>query len=279
MKSEETPCNFKLSADELNKPLASVFKILYKLGQGSYGVVFKAIHITSNNTLAIKQLPVGSDIKDIVKEISIMQQCDSKYIVKYYGSYYENFDLFIIMEYCSAGSVLDIMKILRKTVLLKNKSLEFYMILFVDWNTFILEENFTAIRDIKAGNILLSNNGTAKLADFGVSGQMTDTIAKRNTVVGTPYWMAPEVIEEIGYEHKADIWSLGITCIEMADGKPPFSNIHPMRAIFMIPTKPPPTFSNPLKFSSLFSDFVQCCLKKAPKERLNSTQLIRVVDL
>uniref|UniRef100_A0A6B2G298 non-specific serine/threonine protein kinase n=1 Tax=Myxobolus squamalis TaxID=59785 RepID=A0A6B2G298_MYXSQ len=170
MKNEETPCNFKLSADELNKPLASVFKMLHKLGQGSYGVVFKAVHITSNNTLAIKQLPVGSDIKDIVKEISIMQQCDSKYIVKYYGSYYENFDLFIIMEYCSAGSVLDIMKILRKTITEEQISRILYDSLR---GLEYLHLRRKLHRDIKAGNILLSNNGTAKLADFGVSGQMT----------------------------------------------------------------------------------------------------------
>merc|ERR1712013_741857 len=160
--------------------------------------------------LAIKQVPVDTDLQDIIKETSIMQQCDSPYVVKYYGSYFKNTDLWIVMEYCGAGSVSDIMRLRKKTH-----------------------------RDVKAGNILLNNEGHAKLADFGVAGQLTDTMAKRNTVIGTPFWMAPEVIQEIGYDCVADIWSLGITALEMAEGKPPHADIHPMRAIFMIPTKTP----------------------------------------
>ena len=112
------------------------------------------------------------------------------------------------------------------------------------------------LRDVKAGNILLNNEGYAKLADFGVAGQLTDTMAKRNTVIGTPFWMAPEVIQEIGYDCVADIWSLGITALEMAEGKPPYGDIHPMRAIFMIPTKPPPTFRDASKWSPKFTEFV-----------------------
>lgn len=109
---------------------------------------------------------------------------------------------------------------------------------------------------MKAGNILLNNEGHAKLADFGVAGQLTDTMAKRNTVIGTPFWMAPEVIQEIGYDCVADIWSLGITALEMGEGKPPYGDIHPMRAIFMIPTKPPPTFRDASKWSPKFTEFV-----------------------
>uniref|UniRef100_A0A6G3MK93 non-specific serine/threonine protein kinase n=1 Tax=Henneguya salminicola TaxID=69463 RepID=A0A6G3MK93_HENSL len=116
MNKELTLKNFKLTEEELNKPLKASFKILEKLGQGSYGLVYKAIHIASENILAVKQVPIGADIKDILKEISIMQQCDSKYVIKYYGCYYEKLDLWIIMEYCGAGSVLDIMKFLKKPV-------------------------------------------------------------------------------------------------------------------------------------------------------------------
>lgn len=112
-------------------------------------------------------------------------------------------------------------------------------------------------------------------ADFGVAGQLTDTMAKRNTVIGTPFWMAPEVIQEIGYDCLADIWSLGITALEMAEGKPPYGNIHPMRAIFMIPTKPPPSFCDPDQWSSEFIDFVQLCLVKNPEQRATASALLK----
>merc|ERR1712013_456068 len=195
--------------------------------------------------LAIKQVPVDTDLQDIIKETSIMQQCDSPYVVKYYGSYFKNTDLWIVMEYCGAGSVSDIMRLRKKTH-----------------------------RDVKAGNILLNNEGYAKLADFGVAGQLTDTMAKRNTVIGTPFWMAPEVIQEIGYDCVADIWSLGITALEMAEGKPPYGDIHPMRAIFMIPTKPPPTFRDSDRWSPQFIDFVSRCLVKTPEKRATASQLL-----
>nr|KAG5694807.1 hypothetical protein BaRGS_019184 [Batillaria attramentaria] len=183
----------------------------------SYGSVFKSLHKESGQVLAIKQVPVDTDLQEIIKEISIMQQCDSKYIVKYYGSYFKNTDLWIVMEYCGAGSVSDIMR-------LRNK---------------------------------------------------TDTMAKRNTVIGTPYWMAPEVIQEIGYDCVADIWSLGITALEMAEGKPPYGDIHPMRAIFMIPTKPPPSFRQPDKWSAEFIDFVSKCLVKNPENRATAVELLQ----
>lgn len=117
--------------------------------------------------------------------------------------------------------------------------------------------------------------GNAKLADFGVAGQLSDTMSKRNTVIGTPYWMAPEIIQEIGYDCTADVWSLGITAIELADFKPPYSEFHPMRALFMIPTKPSPTVSKPEKFSSHFNDFVAKCLEKDPSTRPNSSCLLQ----
>jgi len=130
-------------------------------------------------------------------------------------------------------------------------------------------------RDIKAGNILLNAKGESKLADFGVSGQLSDTMAKRQTVIGTPFWMAPEVIQEVGYDVKADIWSLGITAIELAEGKPPYSNIHPMRAIFMIPSRPPPKLTDPDKWSSEFNEFVAKCLIKNPEQRPTSTDMLK----
>ncbi|KAL7305637.1 serine/threonine-protein kinase 3 [Trichogramma pretiosum] len=261
----------KLSEESLTRQPEEVFDIICKLGEGSYGSVYKALHKESGQVLAIKQVPVDTDLQEIIKEISIMQQCDSPYVVKYYGSYFKNTDLWIVMEYCGAGSVSDIMRLRKKT-------------LQEDEIATILSDTLKGLeylhlrrkihRDIKAGNILLNNEGHAKLADFGVAGQLTDTMAKRNTVIGTPFWMAPEVIQEIGYDCVADIWSLGITALEMAEGKPPYGSIHPMRAIFMIPTKPPPSFREPDQWSPEFIDFVSMCLVKNPEERATASELL-----
>jgi len=136
-----------------------------------------------------------------------------------------------------------------------------------------LHEKARIHRDIKAGNILLNDKCVAKLADFGVSGQSKD-FTKHHTVIGTPFWMAPEVIQE-EYDKEADIWSLGITAIEMAEGKPPYYNIHPMRAIFMIPTRPPPKLSNPDQWSPEFISFVAACLQKKPQDRPNALKLLK----
>ncbi|KAJ1367890.1 Serine/threonine-protein kinase cst-1 [Parelaphostrongylus tenuis] len=262
---------FKLDSAALNKQPEEVFDIVGKLGEGSYGSVHKAIHRESGHTLAIKKVPVDTDLQEIIKEISIMQQCDSKYVVKYYGSYFKNSDLWIVMEYCGAGSVSDIMRLRRKTLTEREMSA---VLRDTIQGLRYLHDLKKIHRDIKAGNILLNTEGQAKLADFGVAGQLTDTMAKRNTVIGTPFWMAPEVIEEIGYDTKADIWSLGITAIEMAEGRPPYADIHPMRAIFMIPTKPPPTFKKPDEWSEEFNDFIKQCLVKKPEDRKTASQLV-----
>ncbi|KAM4741534.1 serine/threonine-protein kinase 4-like [Anableps anableps] len=262
----------KLSEDSLTKQPEEVFDVLEKLGEGSYGCVFKANHKETGEIVAIKQVPVETDLQEILKEITIMQQCNSPHVVRYYGSYFKNRDLWIVMEYCGGGSVSDIIRIRNKT-------------LTEDEIATVLQSTLKGLeylhfmrkihRDIKAGNILLNIEGQAKLADFGVAGQLTDTMAKRNTVIGTPFWMAPEVIQEIGYNCVADIWSLGITAIEMAEGKPPYADIHPMRAIFMIPSNPPPTFRSPDQWSPNFLDFVKKCLVKTPENRATATQLLQ----
>jgi serine/threonine protein kinase len=127
---------------------------------------------------------------------------------------------------------------------------------------------------IQCGNVLLNDDGDAKLADFGVSGQLTDKTQKRTTVIGTPYWMAPEVIQEIGYDTKADIWSLGITGLEMAEEEPPYANVHPMRAIFLIPSRDPPVLSEPEQWHADFRDFLRQCLTKVPEGRPTAKQLL-----
>eukprot|EP00126_Sphaerothecum_destruens_P011303 Sdes_comp20891_c0_seq1m18015 len=263
--------DYEVEASVKKRDPNELFDFVEKLGQGSYGSVYKVVHKESGEFLALKKVPVENDLEDILKEIRTLQQCESPYIVRYYGSYSQLHELWIVMEYCAAGSLCDIMKARKEplseeeiAVILKN----------VLQGLCYLHLKKKIHRDIKAGNILLTEKGEAKLADFGVSGQLSNTMTKRKTVIGTPFWMAPEVIQEIGYNFKADVWSLGITCIEMAEGRPPYADIHPMRAIFMIPMNPPPRLSQPDKFSASFQDFIAKCLVKNPLERATATELL-----
>jgi len=176
------------------------------------------------------------------------------------------------MEYCGAGSVCDLMAICEKT--LTEEQIATVMKMALQGLEY-LHSHKKIHRDIKSGNILLNHDGDCKLADFGVSAELTTTMAKRKTVIGTPYWMAPEVLQSTEYNGKADIWSLAITAIELAVGEPPHSNVHPMRAIFMIPTSDPPTLPNPEKWSKDFNDFLKVCLIKDPDKRPTATHLLK----
>jgi serine/threonine-protein kinase 24/25/MST4 len=249
------------------------FPLYEQIGKGGYGEVYRGYDTVENHPVAIKIFDLNQaadDIQEIRQEILVMSNLNCPQMIKYYGSYVVEDEFWIVMEYLEAGSLLDIMKIFGP--------------ISEEYVPFLLHELLLALqylhkqrkihRDIKAGNVLVGYNGSIRLADFGVAGQMTDTLDKRNTKIGTPFWMAPEVISQAAYDGCADIWSLGITAIEMVKGKPPYAGTkNPMSVILEIPKNPPPVLEG--DFSPEFKDFVAQCLVKDPSKRPTASVLLQ----
>jgi len=252
-----------------------LFELEHRLGKGSFGAVYKARNRKTGEYVAIKVICLDEDegvLDDVRSELAVLNECTNSHIVKYIGTYFKDENLWIVMEYCGGGSVADIVKIMDQG-------------LNEDQIALICREALKGLkylhrmgkihRDVKGGNILLTEQGQVKLADFGVSGTLTSTFSKRNTFVGTPYWMAPEVILEQSYDGRADIWSLGITAIEMAEINPPNADMHPMRVLIQIPQAPAPKLRDRDKWSENFHDFIAKCLTKDPSQRPTAEELLK----
>lgn len=282
----ELPEDVVLVADSNDPDSHKSFKIVQRLGKGAFGSVYKAVHLDTNYIVALKKIAV-EDLDDIVQEITMLQTSKSprvvryaaldafikfQYFCRYYGHYFYDDYLWIVMEYCPVGSMSDIM------LLVRDKGIDEKIIAAVCKAVLLglnyLHHSKKVHRDIKPENILISQTGQIKLGDFGISSQLTSLNSKKISIVGTPHFMAPEIIQGSGYDSKADIWSLGITAIDLAQAEPPRFEIPSSKVIWMIPQCPPPALKNPQKFSPEFNHFIAYTLVKDPEKRPSAAQLL-----
>jgi len=252
-----------------------VFTNMEKIGEGAAGEVFCALHVNTKKEVAVKKMEInGENLKLLITEIGIMKTSHHDNVVDYVDSYIvEDRQLWVVMEYMDGGCLTDILELFDQVPMNEQQIAH------------VCRESLRALsyihslhrihRDIKSDNVLLSTSGFVKLADFGYAAQLTQKQQKRNTVVGTPYWMAPELIRGHDYGTKVDIWSLGIMLMEMAEGEPPYMEFPPLRALFLITTKGIPPLKAPHKWSPEFNDFFSKCLEKEVDKRPEANELLK----
>ena len=253
------------------------YRLLAQVGRGSYGRVYRAEARQGGEIVAVKVVFLDDDeevldlTSQVRREVETLRRCDSPFVLSYLGSYLHKQRLWLVTEFCEGGSVLDVL-------LWQNAPLREAQIAAVVAGALgalcHLHELHMVHRDVKAANLLLTMGGDVKLADFGVSVQLASTLSQRGTAIGTPLWMAPEVIQEGSYSSKADVWSLGISALEMAEMRPPHWELKPaLRALFRIPTAPPPTLATPDAWSAQFAAYLEVSLVKSPSERRGAREL------